>query len=115
MFRQERYAIPASLADGQLPNTKGTLYTVPAGKAAIINFIHFYNTTGGNLAVNVYLKRSGSTSRQIDSVSVAANSPDVTLLGGENLELSAGDVIEGDAASAASVDYIISGFLVDVH
>jgi hypothetical protein len=103
-----------TLADGQLPNAKATLYTVPALKIAHV-FIILANTdapSGGSAyPVNIYVKRSGGTSRRIlgRDTSIAAGAslelPD-NLTG---LKLSAGDIIEGDAGTAAKVDYLIYG------
>lgn len=103
---------PGSLADGQLPNAKGTLYTCPALTAAVIRSLVLVNTGAGINAVNLYLKRSGGTSRRIIA-------KDLDLATGVDLAfdceksmlmLSAGDVIEGDATTAAEVDYSITGF-----
>lgn len=99
-----------SLADGQLPNTKTTLLTVASSTIAHITAIVLVNATAGAITVNIYVKRSGSTSRRIiaKDYSMAAGAsywvPITTAL-----RLSAGDVIEGDASSATSIDYLITG------
>lgn len=96
-----------ALADGQLPATKGTLYTVPASTNTIIKTITLVNTSGSAVTVNLYLNLSG-TSRRIIPM-------DLSLGAGELLEtdadytLEAGDLIEGDASSATTVDYTING------
>ncbi len=96
-----------ALGDGQLAAAKGTLYTVPALTQTIIKSVTFVNTTAGALTVNLYTNTTG-TSRQIIPV-------DLSLGAGESMEtsvdytLEAGDLLEGDASSATSVDYTISG------
>ena len=100
-----------SLADGQLPNTKTTLYTVPGSTIAHITHVVLVNTSGGAITVNIYVKRSGSTSRRIidKDKSIAAGASYWVPISPSALRLSAADVIEGDASSATSVDYVILG------
>lgn len=100
------------LAEGQLPNTKTTAYTVPAGKACIVSSMTFVNTDAGALAINVYIKKSGSTSRRIiekdfslAAAAAAGSLKNVTVA----YALSAGDIIEWDAGTAAKVDGTITG------
>ena len=97
-----------SLADGQLANTKGTLYTVPASTETIIKRITLVNTDSSARAVNLYFKASGGTSRRITpkdySLAVGA-----LLVMEDEVTLEAADIIEGDAAAATVVDYVISG------
>lgn len=102
-----------TLADGQLPNTKGTLYTVPVGKVAHITIVSLVNADTASHTVNLYVKRSGGTSRRI--IGKAVNLPvgaDYQFPdNAKGLKLSAGDLIEGDADAASKVDYLISGGL----
>ena len=99
-----------SLADGQLAAAKATLYTVPASTTAAIKQICYTNTDAVDRTVNLYVKRSGSSSRRIipkDMLLAAGN----TMYWGDadTMELSTGDIIEGDASSATIVDYVITG------
>lgn len=93
------------IANEQLPNSKQTLYTVPASTIALVTSITLVNT-GASLTCNLYYKRSGGTSRRIIP-------KDMTLTDkhacDEILTLRAGDVVEGDATTAAQVDYKING------
>jgi hypothetical protein len=99
-----------SLADGQLASSKATLYTVAVSTVAHVAHIFLTNTTASALTVNIYLKRSGSTSRKIlDTYSLAAHASYVVPFGGSAVRLSAGDLIEGDASAATSIDYFIDG------
>jgi hypothetical protein len=96
-----------ALGEGQLANTKSTIYTVPGSTQTVVKTITLVNATAGALTVNLYLK-AGATSRRICP-------KDLTLGAGEMLEtdrdytLEDGDLIEGDASSATSIDYTISG------
>ena len=96
------------LGEGQLANTKGTVYTVPASTVAYIKCFTVFNTNAATQTVNIYLK-PGSTSRQVIRLSLAqyesANLLD--LLGSFSLE--AGDLIEADTTTASAVDYVITG------
>jgi hypothetical protein len=100
--------VPKNLGEGQLPNTKTTLYTVPDGKTAIIRSIVLVNSnTTTARTVNLYVNFGAGSRRVIPPNSIMAASSkyeDVSAL-----TLEAGDIIEGDADVAANVDYIISG------
>lgn len=97
-----------ALGDGQLPASKGTLYTVPTSASTIVKLITVVNTSGATVKVNVFLKLDGTNSRQIWP-------NDVELEAGCKLEddsaymLEEGDLIEGDATSSGVVDYVING------
>ncbi len=96
-----------SLADGQLAATKGTLYT--SSVKTIIKSINVYNTAVTSETVNIYVKRSGGTSRQLFRAVLAQDEYAWVLSEGETLVLSASDEIEGDSTNATSVDYAITG------
>ena len=97
-----------SLADGQLAATKGTIYTTPAATQTIVKRITLVNTDTVARAVNLYFKASGGTSRRITpkdySLAVGA-----LLVMEDEVTLEAADIIEGDAAAATVVDYVVSG------
>lgn len=98
--------ITKPLADGQLPNSKGTLYTVPAATATNVRQMRISNVSGGTQTVTVYLNVTG-TSRRVGRFVLSADQfADVFS---EPVQLAAGDLLEGDATSAASVDYVIYG------
>lgn len=98
----------ASLADGQVGTSKATIYTVPASTAAVVKSLVFFNTNASSQTLNVYVKRSGSVSRQIHREATMAQYASVNPLS-ETLFLSAGDVIEADTTTASAVDYFIGG------
>ena len=102
------YAIK-NLANGQLPNAKGTLYTVPASTDTIVRSIVLVNTNTTAEAVNLYFCPNAGTS-------VRLIPKDLSLGIGYSLVFdvpvtmgTAGDLIQGDATTAAKVDYTISG------
>jgi hypothetical protein len=99
-----------SLADGQLAAAKATLYTVPGATTAAIKQITYTNTDASSRTVNLYLKRSGSTSRRIIPKTMTLASGSTMYWGdGDTMELSTGDIIEGDASAATVVDYVVTG------
>ena len=101
-----------SLADGQLANVKATLYTCPASTIAHVTGILLANTSSATgYTFNVYIKRSGSTSRRIVGKDKTMNASDdyATPVSGQAVRLSAGDIIEGDASVANVIDYTICG------
>jgi hypothetical protein len=94
-------------ADGQLPNTKQTLYTAVNDNEELLG-IQLVSSDGASYACNLYLNRTG-TSRRL----IALNKPVVDDLSYPPIanikhSLNAGDLVEGDAASANKVDYIVS-------
>ena len=70
--------------------------------------ITLVNSDSSARAVNIYFKASGGTSRRLTP-------KDYSLPVGAMLEmnkektLEAGDILEGDAAAAAVIDYVVSG------
>ena len=96
-----------NLGEGQLPDAKGTLYTVPAATQAIVREILCTNETAGDLTMNLYANFSG-TSRRLTPVSVPIPASGQYKWRGV-LTLETGDLVEGDASVATDVDYIISG------
>lgn len=98
-----------NLANGQLANSKGTIYTVPAGTDTIVKSIILVNTNTTLEYVNLYFCAAGGTSRRIipKDYALPANQSVVfeTLItmGTE------ADLIQGDTTTASKVDYVISG------
>lgn len=97
-----------SLADGQLPAAKGTLYTVPGATTTIIKTITLVNTDSSARDVNLYVKPSGGTSRRIIPMNCELGIG-YMLVCDDEFTLEVGDVIEGDASAANVVDYTING------
>ena len=97
-----------SLKDGQLPDAKATLYTVPAATQTVINRIRLVNTNSTAETINLYFKASGGTSRRIipEDYSLAAKA---LFVMDDVLTMEVADVVEGDTTTASQVDYVISG------
>lgn len=87
---------------GQLPDTAGTLYTVPAGIKAYVKSVSVFNTGGAPELVVLYLT--------IDGVTATVASPTLATLESlwlENVALKGGDTIDGETTTASTVDYTI--------
>ena len=102
-----------NLANGQLPNTKTTIYTVPGSTSTIVKMISLANTNTASETVNIYYLPSGGTARRIcpanyvltASGTGAGSYLEIT----PNLTMGAGDAIQGSSTDATQVDYVISG------
>ncbi len=97
--------------DGQLAVPKGTIYACPTSTQAIVHSITLVNTNKSKstfVNVNLYLQRDGSNSRRILPTDMELNGRFMAV---EDtvLTLEAGDLIEGDASVASTVDYTING------
>jgi hypothetical protein len=101
-------ASPKVLAEGQLPDTKGTLYTAPSG-GALVKFYRVHNSSATPQDIILYVN-AGGTSREIDRATLGqfefGCEPE-----GMNLSLESGDLIEGVTTTAAVVNYIITGVI----
>jgi hypothetical protein len=95
------------LANGQLPNVKGTLYTCPALTTVIIKTVSYVNT-GAALSVNLYVTKAAGTSRRVIPNNMTLGT-DFSMLYDDEITLEAGDYIDGDATNATQVDYTING------
>jgi hypothetical protein len=101
---------PAHLADGQLPSSKGTLYTVPALNVAILKSIVLVNTDTVNpMTVNLYAN-FGTGSRRITPADMVLP-PGAKYSDDSNVTLEAGDILEASCSSSAKVDYSFGGVL----
>ena len=98
-----------SLADGQLANSKGTLYTAPAATQAIVQSIVLVNQNSSAETINIYFKASGGTSREIIPVGTSLAAYGMMQVLDAPLTLEAADIIEGVTTTASKVNYIISG------
>ena len=97
-----------SLADGQLAATKGTIYTAPTAKQAIVKRITLVNTDSSARAVNLYFKASGGTSRRIIPKDLEIEANGLAVMDDEQT-LEAADIIEGDANAGSTVDFTLNG------
>ena len=94
------------LAQGQLPSSTGTLYTVPSSTSTLVGHIRLVNNTGSNRTVKLY--HDGTADAQ-------AILPTLTIEAGGGAEFSGGIVMEtadtmsGVADAATSITYTIYG------
>lgn len=102
----------AGLAAGQLPAAKGTLYTSVATTA--VKQITLVANAAGAFTANVYYKPAAGSSRLLIPKDIPMDNADLAKAAQiecleDTLEMSAGDLIEGDASSATSIDFVITG------
>ena len=97
--------VAKALADGQLPNAKGTLYTTPAATVTYVKSIICHNLNTTDETMFLCVNRTG-TSRVLVQAVLATKE---TLQFDEPLTLEAADIIEGMTTTASKVDYTISG------
>lgn len=97
---------PKVLAEGQLPNTKTALYTVPGATSAYVHNVKIYNTNAAAQTVRFYVNASGTSRRLPLAVLAQDESADVI---DQPLQLETGDAIEAETTTSAAVDYILTG------
>lgn len=66
------------------------------------------NTSLLSVEVNLYFKASGGTSRNLIPKDMEMDPKSLAVMD-EEVTLEAADVIEGDASSASTVDFVMSG------
>jgi hypothetical protein len=99
--------VGASLADGQLPDTVGTLFT--ATVSTIIRSFDVYNDGAGQENVVVYILRDGSTTRKVGRAELKQNEFAEVLSDGKVWVLSPNDAIQAETDTANKVDFTITG------
>lgn len=97
---------PSILGNGQVAAAKATIYTCPAATQAIIRTVTFNHVAGAIQTVILYIKKSGGASRQFSRAVLDTNE----YAHEEDIgTLSAGDVLEAETTSAATIDYTVMG------
>ena len=95
-----------SLAEGQVATSEGDLYLVPSSTVGYVKKLHLFNTSATTQTCDVYIKRSGLTTRRIRRVVLEQyESVEVENLG----PLAAGDAIRGTTTTNAVLDYVLTG------
>lgn len=94
-----------TLADGTTPTSATDIYTVPALTKAYVTRLRFGATSSAEVAVTVYITRSGSTPRRYGSLTIPSMGAGATLF---NVPLSAGDAVR-ILADSTSCDYTLFG------
>lgn len=94
------------LAQGQLPASAGTLYTVPAATSAIVKSIALVNTSAGSVTASLTVNGTGAANQIL---------PPATILAGGwadyegTITLAATNTISGVAGAGTSITYTIYG------
>lgn len=101
--------VAKSIADGQVANAQGAIYTVPAVTIAYVKQVTLYNTNAAAQTITIWLTRSGGTARKIRRFIIAQHESIDLLDDGDTLELSTGDKIEAQTTTATAVDYVVMG------
>ena len=96
------------LADGQVADTAGDLYTVPGATVAFVRSFTIWNTSGGSETVIVYIDTGGGP-RIVARVVLAANEGADILEGGSSWVLNASVKIQAETTTATTVDFVITG------
>jgi hypothetical protein len=76
---------------------------------AKIDCVSYFNTSGGGLLCKTYI--NDGTSRQIHEITIATKARSIVVDGTAPHYLDAGYKVEGDAASATSVNFHVYGQL----
>ena len=100
-----------SLADGQLPNSQGAIYTVPASTKGYIRNLLLLNINATTQTIDLYIKRSGGTSRQFRRLTLAQYESASVIEGEEAILLSPADAIEAVTTTSSAVNYFVGGVL----
>lgn len=91
-------------ANGQVANTKTTIYTA-SSVTAYRPCVTFFNTNAATQTITLYYKASAGTSRSLRQFSLAQFQSAVF---DERLILNTGDVLEAVTTTASAVDYTVS-------
>ena len=100
-----------ALADGQLPASKGTLYTTPASTTAIVKSVILVNADSSARTVNLYVQRDGSNSRRIipENLSLEANGGSAILADQLYVFSAAGELLYKANYQAHASNHITGG------
>ena len=98
-----------SLADGQISDSQANIYASPSTKVTIVKSLHVYNTNSTAETVKIYVKRFGSTARQIGIAVLAQDESKQFVSDGEAITLSSEDSIQAITTTASKVNYVLTG------
>lgn len=94
------------LANGQVANTEGAIYTVPASTTAYIKSVSFHNTNAATQTLIMYIRDGAGTSRIVARWSLLENE---TAFYNGSLALEATDTLRAVTTTASAVDYVVTG------
>jgi len=93
-----------TFADGQLPSSAGTLWTVPAATSDYVKSVSFSNVSAGSVDMTLWV-RIGANDRQILKATLAAGE---TIYASDIL-LPTGESLKAVASAGAAIDYVAKG------
>jgi len=99
----------ASLADGQVATTWGTIYAPGLSAKAILRSADFYNTNAVTQTLEFAITRAGQPRRIIARVTLLQNEKCELLTDNEVITLSPSDLLEAQTTTTTAVDYTITG------
>lgn len=99
--------VPNILADGQLSSTAATTMFDPSAVTYLTHIV-FVNTDTSAITINLYIKNGSSTARRVLPVDMSIPSGEAFYWQGR-FSLAADDLVQGDASTAAKVDYTVFG------
>jgi len=92
------------LAQGQLPSSVGTLYTVPASTEAIVKTIHLANMTGGTVTARLNVKGTAAANAILPPISILAGGFAVYAADGWHVYNDQGQLLSVGATGATGAD-----------
>jgi hypothetical protein len=92
------------LAQGQLPSSVGTLYTVPASTAAIVKTIHLANMTAGTVTARLNVKGTAAAHAILPPISILAGGFAVYADDGWRVYNDQGQLLSVGATGATGAD-----------
>lgn len=97
-----------SLATGILTLDPLELYTVPDGRRAIIRWVSFYNADAGSVSASLYVRRKAEAVH-VWRETITTLDAQRAVSGADELALSEGDALLGDASVTDVIEYFVSG------
>lgn len=98
-----------SLADGQVSTSEAALYTVPAATTAYIKQVTLCNVNAVTQTIDVWIRRSGGTSRKVRRFELAQHESADLLDDGDTFEFSTGDSVRAATTTDSAVDFVVMG------
>ena len=98
-----------SLADGQVRSSAATIYSQSGSSAVTLTYLSLFNTSATTQTVALYVKRIGSTNRQIRRFVLKQNQHAQAFSLDDQLVLSPGDAILLSTTTISVVDFVLAG------
>ena len=95
------------LAQGQLPSTTGTLYTVPVGKTAYLKSVYLHNSGTSDQTIRIYINGSAVADRIFEGIVSGKDTFEWDVA--YTVILTTGQTLRADSTNASAVNYFIFG------